>query len=389
MHKILLVDDDSNLLQGLKRQLRKRFTVDTAENAVAGIDKIISSGPYSVVISDYKMPKVTGVSFLSEVQKITPESTRILLTGFADLEIAIKAVNEGQIFRLLTKPCPPEEFIKALKDGIRQYELVTAEKDLLEKTLKGSIKVLSELLSLIKPGVYGRVSRILPYVKSISRAMQDRNPWQTETAAMLSLLGFIVLPQAVIEKIENNRQLDADELAQFNQHAEWCAELISNIPRLENVAEIIKYQDKLFDGSGGPKDKIKEAMIPLGARILRVVNDFDALEASGMEKSEALLAIKRRVGWYDQGVVNALELVLGDEAKYRISAVTVADLRPGMVLAENINFSHGGKQIKVLGKGQVVSDVTIGYLKRYTRFAELQETFKVIEPINDNLLIVD
>ncbi|XPV77535.1 MAG: HD domain-containing phosphohydrolase [Desulfovibrio sp.] len=381
MHKILIVDDDPNILKAMKRQLRKVFEVYTAEDAIKGIDAIIADGPFAVVISDYKMPKITGIKFLKEVQKITPNTSRILLTGFADIDIAISAVNEGQVFRLLTKPCDPKQLAGALKASLKQHELLTLEEDLLNKTLKGSIKVLTEILSLIQPDTYGKISRILPYVKGISKVLNDKHPWRTESAAMLSLLGYVLVPPDIIEKVQHGKPLDAEERRKYNVHSVWCAELISNIPRMDEVSDIIKYQDKLYDGSGPPKDKIKGIDIPFGARVLKVVNDFDTFIDTGMDKPNAYLALKRRLGWYDTAVLNALELILGDEAKYRIRKVDVYDLREGMILAEDVTMMHGGKKVKIIGKGQVVSDVTIGYLKRYTRFTEVEDKFKIVEEL--------
>ncbi|MBA4358237.1 MAG: histidine kinase, partial [Desulfovibrio sp.] len=158
--KVLFVDDDVNLLESFRRQLRKRVDLITAEGPKAGIEAAARQGPFSVVISDYNMPVMNGVDMLRVIRHGSPDTVRVLLTGHADLEIAIQAVNEGNIFRLLTKPCPPETIEKVLDDAFRHHDLITAEKELLEKTLKGSVSVLCDLISLVKPDVFGRVSRI-------------------------------------------------------------------------------------------------------------------------------------------------------------------------------------------------------------------------------------
>ena len=137
--KILCVDDEANILEAHQRGLGKQFHIETALGAEQALGQIDAQGPYTVVVSDMRMPGMDGVQLLSEVRKRAPDSVRIMLTGFADLQTAIEAVNEGNIFRFLTKPCPQETLAKALSAGIEQYRLVTAEKELLAKTLRGAI----------------------------------------------------------------------------------------------------------------------------------------------------------------------------------------------------------------------------------------------------------
>src|ERR1022692_2024409 len=106
--KILFVDDDPNLLASCERSLRRHFQIETAEGGEAGLAKLASRGPYAVVVADRQMPRMDGIEFLGAVRKRAPDTVRIMLTGNADLEGAIRVVNEGNIFRFLTKPCPPD-----------------------------------------------------------------------------------------------------------------------------------------------------------------------------------------------------------------------------------------------------------------------------------------
>ena len=121
-NKILFVDDDLNILEAYKRQLKRQFQVETAQGGEEGLNTIKNSGPYAVIVSDLRMPGMDGNQFLAKVKEITPESVRMMLTGFADLKTAIDAINRGNIFRLLTKPCAKEVLAEALFDGIEQYK---------------------------------------------------------------------------------------------------------------------------------------------------------------------------------------------------------------------------------------------------------------------------
>jgi len=120
-NKILFVDDNSNILDAYRRQLKRQFHVDTARGGEEGLNAIANNGPYAVIVSDLRMPGMDGNQFLSRVKDMAPESVRIMLTGFADLKTAMDAINRGNIFRLLTKPCAKEVLADALSEGIEQY----------------------------------------------------------------------------------------------------------------------------------------------------------------------------------------------------------------------------------------------------------------------------
>ena len=325
-NKILVVDDDVNILQVFQRNLRKHYEVSTAENPVPALKFIDEKGPFAVIISDLRMPGMDGIQFLAKASELYPDTTRIMLTGFADLEASMAAVNEGRIFRFLTKPCPPAIVLQALKDGVRQYNLVTAERELQEKTLRGVVNVLTDVLSMLKPNVYGRISRIIPYVRKLSTEVKDPEPWQTETAAMLAHLGFIVLPEKLINRATLGRNLTGEEYLEYSRHPAVAVDLLSQIPRMEMISKIIAYQEKRYDGTGIPEDDVKYNEIPLGARILKVTMDMENVVSSGVDKGEALSALRRRVGWYDPDILNALERILREET-YEMRRLSLAALR--------------------------------------------------------------
>ena len=123
--KILLVDDDEMVLAGLKRQLRNHFSIDTALSGEEALQRVQESGPYAVIVSDYMMPGMNGIEFLSYVKKSDPDTVRMMLTGTADMPTAIRAVNEGSIFQFHPKPCPADTLCQAIESAIRW---VVAEK---------------------------------------------------------------------------------------------------------------------------------------------------------------------------------------------------------------------------------------------------------------------
>ena len=140
--EILFVDDDPDVLAGYQRSLRKDFKIDTALGGATALAQISSRAPYSVVVADMRMPGMNGIEFLMELERTAPDTIRIMLTGNADQKTARDAVNQGHIFRFLTKPCPQEELAFSLRAALKQYQLVTAERDVLERTLNGSARML-------------------------------------------------------------------------------------------------------------------------------------------------------------------------------------------------------------------------------------------------------
>jgi len=308
--KILFVDDELNVLAAYERQLRKQFDVTTMQGGEAGLQAMMVSGPYAVVVSDFRMPNMDGIQFLSRVKEMSPDTVRMILTGYADVQTAIDAVNEGNVFRFLTKPCPPDSLAKAIMAGIEQHRLVTAERELLEQTLKGTIQILTELLGLVNPEAFGRCSRIRKRVQSIALRKRLPGVWQYETAAMLSQIGGVVVPERIIERMYKGESLSDEESQLFEMHPMVGSDLIAKIPRMEQVAQMIGYQEKRFDGRGVPIGTIHGEEIPLGARILKVVLDFDILEAEGVPPVKALEDLKGRAGWYDPGILDVLEEIL-------------------------------------------------------------------------------
>ena len=133
--KILCVDDDASILAAYQRNLRKQFPIDVALGGQEGLDAMANKGPYAVIVADMQMPGMNGVQFLTRAEEIAPDTVRIMLTGNADQKTAADAVNQGHVFRFLTKPCAPEELALMLSAALKQYRLVTAERELLEKTL--------------------------------------------------------------------------------------------------------------------------------------------------------------------------------------------------------------------------------------------------------------
>ncbi len=373
--KVLFVDDDPNVLQAFRRQFRKEFDVETAGGGVEGLEIVASRGPFAVVVSDMRMPGMDGIQFLSTVRQRASESVRVMLTGNADQQTAIEAVNEGQIFRFLTKPCPAEALAKTLAAGVRQYQLVTAEKQLLGKTLRGSVQVLTDVLSLINPTAFGCASRVRRLVRRLCKKLNVDQPWECEIAAMLSQIGCVTVPPDTLDKIYHGQPLTPEESAMFEGHPSVGRDLVANIPRLEPVAEIIAYQQKGLDGSGSPSDSPAGNELPLGARILKVALDYDSLTWSGLGEVDAIVELRKWSDRYDPEVLAALEVLADFAESFEIQQVRMSDLTTRMALADDVTTISG---TLLVSKGQEVTTSMRQRLMNFARDGQVQEPVRVL-----------
>lgn len=303
--RILCVDDDRHLLDGLARVLRRSFTVTTAASGTDGLVLIDSSEPFAIILSDMRMPAMDGATFLRLAREKSPLSVRILLTGQAELGDAIKAVNEGAIFRFLTKPCAQETLLGTLEAAAEQYRLITAERVLLEETLHGSIKALTDVLAMAHPAAFGRATRLKQLSGELAAELAIADRWQLEIAAMISQIGCVTLPSDLVIRAFNGAALNESEQVLIDRVPETSARLLDSIPRMETVRQIVAYQDKRFNGQGVPRDRVSGEDIPLGSRILKVVGDFDILQGRGFGDGDACALMRERHGWYAPTLLEA------------------------------------------------------------------------------------
>jgi len=350
--KILFVDDEPNVLAAFERQLRKRFTIETATSGSVGLRKLAEGESFAVVVSDLRMPEMDGVQFLSKARELHPDCVRLLLTGYADIQHAVEAVNQGSLFRFLTKPCPLEMLFRALDAALTQHRLIISERELLDKTLRGSLQVLGEVLALANPTAFGRALRAQQLIRELSESIEEAKGWEVDVATVLSQLGCIALPETVLSAAGRGAELRPDERKQMETHPGVARDLLKQIPRLDRVVEIIAYQDKPFLAPSRQTLEKCGKEIPFGSRLLKIALDFDALLVRGVPRSQALSLLESRVGEYDPELLTALAAKIRAEAKEEVLEVTILDLSAGMVLAEDL-YNDSGQLL--LSKGNPIT----------------------------------
>ncbi len=382
-NRVLLVDDDLDIISAFQRNLRKHFVIKTAINGIEALEIIRDNPQFAVIVSDYNMPKMTGIELLSAVRKVSPDTVRVMLTGYADLDTSMTAVNEGAVFRFLTKPINTDILITTIQDCIEQHRLVTSEKELLDKTLKGTIKILVDILSVVKPVAFYQASQIRVIARNIGMEMQQKNLWEIEIAALLSQIGWVAIPEHIIEKVERDEPLLEDEFKIFENHPDFAESIVRNIPRFEKISTALKYQNLNFDGSNGKENTIRGENIPLISRILKVAIDYYRLFDKGKSPLEAIKTMKLNGMHYDSAALTALMIVnkMLPSRGLVIKSVPFRQLRIGMILAEDIRDED---DYMLIAKGQEVTDVMLMRLINLSKVKTIIEPIRVYDTLVEN-----
>ena len=367
---ILCVDDEPRIVESLAVQLRRDYQVLAANGGNSALQLLKDKGAPAVIVSDMRMPGMDGATLLKHVRQLYPETTRILLTGEPGRDAAIAAVNEGQIFRFLTKPCPPDQLRSAIDAGVVHHRLLIAEKVLLQETLIGCIKALVDILAITNPVAFGRATRVKRLAAELAASTGRLSFWQLEAAAMVSLIGYISLPVDLAEKLYHGKRLTSDERLLADGAPAVAQKLLGHIPRLEQVMEIL--------AASRTKVELPDGLVKDGAGILRLVLEYDAQIAQGHSSDVALSSVRAQSGRYDVKLVTNLAALVGLSAGApEVKEVAVAGLTPGMVFMDDLSTQIG---TLLVPKG---FEVTEAFLERARNFGPgiLQEKVRVLAPV--------
>jgi response regulator RpfG family c-di-GMP phosphodiesterase len=370
--KILCVDDEPMVLEGLRDVLRRSFDVQVASSGAEGLIMLKKQRrEVAVVISDMRMPEMPGSVFLREARRVAPMAVRMLLTGYADSDAAIKAVNDGQIFRFLTKPCDRDELLQACSGAVWQHRLQKTERDLLEQTVQGSVKALTDVLALAAPAVFGQGARLKDIVAALAAETGWNDSWEIEVAALLAQVGAITLPDETAEKLYSGGSLSADEEEMVARVPGVTKQILGNIPRLEGVMQILTHYQRRFDSVKA------DGMLPVGARMLRVGIDFLALEREDPSPLLALETMRGRNGVYDPDLLEAFARTVGiGDRRIIVVEIPVRDLREGMTLVADARAASG--QL-LIARGHPVTPELIERLRNFPT-GHVREPLRVTQP---------
>jgi FixJ family two-component response regulator len=374
---VLFVDDEPHLLEGIARSLRQHFTIYTATSGAGGLRLMQQSGPFAVVVSDMRMPEMNGVQFLSQVATLAPDSVRVMLTGQADLVQTIAAVNEGHIFRFLSKPCSTQFLLGAVENAVQQHRLITAEKVLLEQTLSGAVNMLLEILSVLLPSAHGRARRLQRYIVALARALALPVDWQWPLAASVSQVGCISIPKDILAKVEAEQPLSDDEQRLFDSHPRMAGKMIEAIPRLEGVAAIVTGQNTALTEAETFARMSELDARTAGRILLRAVLEFDRQVLDTHSAPAAAQAVRASGVALPAAILDALPGMPIARREYILRTVRLIDLAPGMLLDEALVTLKG---VCLVPAGNEVTPTLLQRLCGIDAGLQVREPFRVQVP---------
>jgi response regulator RpfG family c-di-GMP phosphodiesterase len=335
---VLLVDDEPRVVESLALNLRKDYEVFTATSGAEALKRLREVADICVVVSDMRMPGMDGATLLKEVMHLNSGIGRILLTGEAGRDTAALAVNKGQILRFLTKPCSVPDLTDALAAGVAHFRLARAERAVLQETLVGCIHALVDLLAVSNPIAFGRTGRVQQIAMSFADSLGLEGYWQLDCAALLSQIGYIGLPEALVDKLCCGAPLTDAEAERSRDVPKVAMRLLDHIPRLEPVMQIIAatYWDD------AALNRLGDGTIGTGARILGIALEYDALTTSGRSRDEAVRLLRAHEARYGQQMLNKFCVYLGaaaTEAEMRL--MPLSDVQVDMILMQDLRTPSG------------------------------------------------
>ncbi len=409
---ILLVDDEPAVLSALKRLLRPaRYEVLTADGGEAALE-ILASTDVDLIVSDMRMPHMSGATFLARTRELYPETMRILLTGYSEIDSVVQAINEGGIYRYLNKPWDDHDLLltidqaleqrrlrreaarltaltQAQNDALRQFNteletqvrarteelgqtvmfLEAAQRDL-KSNFTAMVQVCASMIEMRCGAASGQSMRIGEIARHLALAsdMSSLHAQDVYYAALLHGIGKLSLPDELLHKPLT--RMTTDELRLFLQHPLRGQMVLTPVAQLHQVALIVLHQYERFNGRGTPNG-LAGIDIPLGARIVAVARDFEGLRLGEIgpphSVEQALDVITSQAGVrYDPQIVERFVALMREPATLGIassvSEVKSGQLREGMQLADDLRTHRG---VLLMTKGSVISAHQIDLVRRF------------------------
>lgn len=371
--KVLVVDDEDSNRRLVEDILDDEgYEVLLTKNGEKALRILRQDYSIGVVLLDIMMPVMDGYTVLAEMKK-DPNLRQIpviMITAVDKTKSVVHCLGKGAD-DYLTKPFEEEVLKARVKGSLEKYRLLRAERDFFQKTLRESLKVITDILSVVNPLAFGRASRIRLLVKQIAVCMQVKKAWELDIAAMLSQLGCVTVPPEILEKVARGKPLVPEEKGIYDKHPEVGCSFIEHLPGLGGIAKMVQHQNRHYKSSDAPTTEA----IPFGARVLHVAIDFDILISSGLEPREALDKIGQRKDYYDPQVVEALTVVT--KKSFKTHFVSFQNLELGMILAQDIRTAGN---VLLAAKDQEVSVFLRDQLRNFTCITKIPGMLEVFKP---------
>ena len=344
--KVLFVDDEEAILKAFKLNLGRKYSVFIAESGNEGLRVLEEEGPFEVIVSDFSMPGMNGADFLEKVREQNKEVVTMLLTGQANFDDLCDVVRRGEIFRLLGKPCSPEALDENLQQALRQHQLISAEKELLEKTLNGAIGAITSLLSAANPLFFGRAQRVKTLAIEVARELKIDHGWRLQVAADFCYLGYLTLPQDSQQNVYDGGELTPEMQKVIVSFPTFVSNLLKDIPRLNRIRKIIEFIQADFEDNTGEFHDERRI-----ASIIRLAQEYDQYETKGCSKGEIFENLRPLETIFLPGSLDALANTRELHGGFmEASKVSPANLKPGieeLVLSDGQMLAPSGAMVSL------------------------------------------
>lgn len=413
LHRLLIVDDEQLVLTGLQQTLtREGYHVTTASNPFIALEEL-KKQIFSVIISDNHMPGITGLEFLAQAKQLQPNASRILITAVLSLDTVIDSINKGEIYRFIVKPWLREELLATVKNAAQRYELIDSNtvlqtkavvmnRELLEsnrslelqlsrvaeqneslgqlnqalaENLQHSVQLGLHVLQTFYPALGSQARRVHQICLALAETLHlsEEKRQILEFSAWLHDIGLVAIHRDVIRRWELSPEaLSPDELKVVQSHPILGQDLVQFVHHLQEVGTIIRSHHERFDGHGFP-DGLKGEEIPWLARLLTVAVGF---AESNLDDADSVERIKQECGSvYDPEAVRAfLRILPKTNISRKEREVLIAELQPGMVLAQGIYTPNG---LLLVPEGQPLSESSIGKILNHNRTSPILHSLLV------------
>jgi response regulator RpfG family c-di-GMP phosphodiesterase len=283
-YKILIVDDEAANLRVLERLFRRQYEIVGATSGAEALE-LLRVHDIALIISDQRMPGMTGIEFLKRAAEMRPHTVRIILTGYTDVNALVEAINSGIVYKYATKPWINEDLQQTVSRALQHYETIKTQHELklqnerlrtrLRATRESFVRVVADMLDLKDPHAQGHARRTRSYATAIGEGfnLEPEELEQLSLAAFLHEAANINIPSDILYK---TTALTAEERRIVELNFERGLQMLAGVPDLEEVASVIRYYHEQWDGSGYPKG-LRGEQIPLHARIIAVADAYDEM----------------------------------------------------------------------------------------------------------------
>lgn len=386
--RVLLIEDD-NQLRALETVLLEQLGHESVpcESAEEGFLQF-EKEPFEFIMLDMVLPGMSGLEFSRKIRQLPRGNEPYILAITSWDENQLGSILDAGANDYIQKPIDmnlfnirihiAEQSINNIRERVRMRrqmrDMVT--NDIMQGTLQAFIRVITNVLSLMAPAVFGRCVRVAHIAKELAEKVNLQDNWELPAAAMLSQLGYVSIPQDIIAKAMDKSRLTTEDQQLLASHAAQGANLLEEVPRMEHIARIIAYQEKNYDGDGYPKDDVKGDDIPVESRILKIALDLDRLYSKEMPRDEAFQVLSSKTGWYDPTLLRIFSEAPSAE-KGTVKRIWINQLEDGMIFMENVLSKTNALLVM---KGHAVTPSIREQLSNFSKNFHIQQPVEVQVP---------